>query len=111
MTEATISMWLAAPAVSIVMDMKGNIVVVVVIAIELCDWLPWMEARPETHLIFYSFFWLSGGWKNLFSYDLYHSHDTCNIVACLSFICDCPRLVRPPVWLCRPFLVLKLRCL
>jgi hypothetical protein len=56
----------------------------------LCDWLPWMEARPETHLIFGSFFWLSGGWNNLFSYDLYHSHDTCNIVACLSFIRDCP---------------------
>jgi hypothetical protein len=36
MMEAALGMWLGAPAVSAVMDMKGSIVVVVVVANELC---------------------------------------------------------------------------
>jgi hypothetical protein len=47
------------------------------------------EARSKTRLVFgSSFFWLPHRWYNLLSCNLYHSHDTCNIVVCLSFIHD-----------------------
>jgi hypothetical protein len=44
------------------------------------------EARSKARLVFgSSFFWLPTRWDNLLSYDLYHSHDTCNIVVVYVF--------------------------
>jgi hypothetical protein len=63
---AEIGMWMGVLVMSVVMDTKGHMVVVVV-ASELCDWLPWMEAQTKARLAFGSFlFWLLDRWGNFY---------------------------------------------
>jgi hypothetical protein len=52
MIEAALGMWLGVLVVSAVMDTNDNMVVVVVVASELCDWLPWMEVLAKACLAF-----------------------------------------------------------
>jgi hypothetical protein len=74
---------------SAMMDLKGSMVAAAVANSGFCDWLPWTKALTEAHLAFGSFyFWPLDIWDNLLSFDLCHSHDTCSIGACLSFVHD-----------------------